>query len=398
MIAYIVEALTVLFANRVRTGLTALGLIIGVMAVIAIQTMGAGLAGATNGIFGSIGDRSFFVIPNVRQGDFATAQIKIEDLLAIKNSIPGVAEAMSGNNSIRFGHIGHNRARLAIGSEAGDPFNTSEIAQGRRITQADVDSNASVGILTEAARKKLFGDLDSAIGKQLRLGERRYTIIGVFAAPKAAVNLNFGGGDFVVPYTTYDAAYVQHGSIGAARFLLKPGYDPQTTEDAIVKALKKLKKKKADYITLDKRTLTRAVDGFFAGITLIVSLIGTVSLVVAGIGILNIMLVSVAERTREIGLRKAIGATKLQILAQFFIEALLLSLIGCAIGLVLGLSIGYGVNAGYLVRLSGVIAPIPWLQASLVATGFATVVTLLFGTYPAWRAAQLDPIEALRYE
>ena len=132
--------------------------------------------------------------------------------------------------------------------------------------------------------------------------------------------------------------------------------------------------------------------------TLIVALIGAVSLVVAGIGIMNIMLVSVTERTREIGVRKAIGATSGQVLAQFFIEALLLSLVGCGIGLCIGLTIGWSVNTFALVRLSGVVAPIPWLQSVAIAVGFATIVTLLFGTYPAFRAARLNPIEALRYE
>jgi putative ABC transport system permease protein len=130
----------------------------------------------------------------------------------------------------------------------------------------------------------------------------------------------------------------------------------------------------------------------------VIALIGALSLLVAGIGILNIMLVSVAERTREIGLRKAIGATRGQVLAQFFIEALLLSSIGCAIGLILGLAIGAAVNEFALVQISGVVAPLPWVRSVAIATGFATVVTLIFGTYPAYRAAQLDPIDALRYE
>ena len=110
------------------------------------------------------------------------------------------------------------------------------------------------------------------------------------------------------------------------------------------------------------------------------------------------MLVSVAERTREIGLRKAIGATRFQVLLQFFIEALVLSAFGCLVGMVLGVAIGALVNDFAIVKISGVVAPIPWLRSIVIATGFATVVTLAFGTYPAWRAATLDPIEALRYE
>jgi ABC-type antimicrobial peptide transport system permease subunit len=159
-----------------------------------------------------------------------------------------------------------------------------------------------------------------------------------------------------------------------------------------------LKKGRVDYQTIDRKSISSFVDSIFGAVTLIVALIGAISLVVAGIGILNIMLVSVAERTREIGLRKAIGATRFQILMQFFIEALLLSTIGCLIGMLLGVLIGGLVNSLLLVKISGFVSPIPWLQSITVAVGFATLVTLVFGTYPAYRAARLDPIEALRYE
>jgi putative ABC transport system permease protein len=119
---------------------------------------------------------------------------------------------------------------------------------------------------------------------------------------------------------------------------------------------------------------------------------------VAGIGIMNIMLVSVAERTREIGVRKAIGARRGQILVQFFIEALTLCSAGCAIGLVIGLSLGAFVNQVFIIKLTGTVVPIPWVKAVGVAGAFAVVATLAFGTYPAYRASALDPIEALRYE
>ncbi len=401
MIAYLSEALTVLFANRVRSLLTALGLVIGVVAVISIQTLGAGLAGATNGILGSLSDRWFLVFPDGSRdpAQFAAAQMSLTDLAALRASLPGIDAAVPGTTLARFAHIGHDRARLTVGSEAADHFNNASIAQGRSIEAADVEAHAAVGVLSAAAAKKLLAPGEDAIGRELRLGERRYTVVGVLNAPvKGALGGAVPSDDFVIPWTTFDDDYVQRSTFSVARFMLTPGYDLQTTEDDVVAALKALKKKKTEYRTFDKRQITKTIDGFFAGITLIVSLIGAVSLVVAGIGILNIMLVSVAERTREIGLRKAIGATRFQILAQFFIEALLLSAIGCTIGLVLGLAIGFGVNALVLVQLSGVVAPIPWLQTTLTAVGFATLVTVVFGTYPAWRAAQLDPIEALRYE
>jgi putative ABC transport system permease protein len=132
--------------------------------------------------------------------------------------------------------------------------------------------------------------------------------------------------------------------------------------------------------------------------TFVVAIIGAVSLLVAGIGIMNIMLVSVAERTREIGVRKAIGARRTQVLAQFFIEALTLCGAGCAIGWALGVGIGSLVNNFAIVKLTGSVVPVPWFQTIAITITFAVVVTLAFGTYPAYRAARLDPIEALRYE
>ena len=159
-----------------------------------------------------------------------------------------------------------------------------------------------------------------------------------------------------------------------------------------------LKKGHVEYQTIDRRSFSEGINGIFGAVTFIVAVIGAVSLVVAGIGILNIMLVSVTERTREIGLRKAIGATRTQVLLQFFIEALALSTIGCAIGLALGVAIGAAINSFALVKIAGIVPAIPWGRSIATATGFATLVTLAFGTYPAWRAATLDPIEALRYE
>jgi len=153
-----------------------------------------------------------------------------------------------------------------------------------------------------------------------------------------------------------------------------------------------------EYQTFDKAKFSQGIGGIFNALTIVVALIGAVALLVAGIGITNIMLVSVTERTREIGVRKAIGARSGQVLLQFFIEALLMCSIGCAIGLVIGLSIGAFVNDVFIVKITGNIVPLPWLQAVLIAVGFATIVTLACGTYPAYRAAKLDPIEALRYE
>jgi len=232
----------------------------------------------------------------------------------------------------------------------------------------------------------------------VRLGDHRYVIVGIEGAPTQGIIPVSFGGDISIPYTTYENEFLRSRTLFSARFLVSDASKISDTEVGVIKFFKAIKQGRAEYQTFDRKSFSGSVDSIFAVLTIVVALIGAVSLVVAGIGIMNIMLVSVTERTREIGVRKAIGATSFQVLAQFFIEALLLSIVGCGIGLVIGLVAGWAINTFALVKISGFVAPIPWLQSVAIAVGFATLVTVVFGTYPAYRAARLDPIEALRYE
>jgi putative ABC transport system permease protein len=395
---YVAEALGVLAANRIRTILTALGLIIGVTAVIAIQVLGAGMAGAVNGILGGISDRAFFVFPNQRQTNFTRASIRLEDLRKIKYAVPNVVDALPFGGPARVARYGHTSRRVSFGAGVPERFASSTPAvYGRKLSNDDITEARHVAVISDEAATKLniHGD---ATGTSLRVGERRYTIVGILDKSRSGVLPQITNIDVAIPYTTYENEYARGRAILGARVLVNDVSQIAQTEAATVEWLQKLKHGRAEYQTFDRKSFSQAVDGIFAVITFVVALIGAVSLLVAGIGILNIMLVSVAERTREIGLRKAIGATRFQVLLQFFIEALALSAFGCLVGLVLGVTLGALVNGLAIVKLSGVVAPIPWLRSILIATSFATVVTLAFGTYPAWRAATLDPIEALRHE
>jgi putative ABC transport system permease protein len=395
---YFEEAFTVLAANRVRTILTALGLIIGVTAVIAIQVLGAGMSGAITGILGSVSDRTFVVLPNQQQSDFTRAAIRLSDLQHAKDNVANVIDAIpAGGQSLRAAYR-HTTRRVTLGAGADERFATATpIRYGRKIRPDDIENARHVCVLSDHGYRAL-GITGDPTGESLRVGDHRYTIVGVLGADKTGILPISINQDVTIPYTTYEREFARGHAILFARFLMDdPSKTAQTENDAVT-WLKHLKGGRLEYQTFDRKSFTRAVDGLFAGITIVVALIGAVSLIVAGIGILNIMLVSVVERTREIGLRKAIGATRFQVLAQFFIEALALSAFGCLIGLILGVAIGAVVNNLWIVKLSGVVAPIPWLRSIAIATGFATIVTLVFGTYPAWRAATLDPIEALRYE
>jgi putative ABC transport system permease protein len=395
---YLLEALAVLAANRVRSILTVLGLIIGVTAVIAIQVLGAGMAGAVNGILGGISERTFIVLPNAQQNDFTRAAIRLADLQRAKDAVPNVIDAIpAGGQSLRASWQ-HVDRRILLGATADERFATgSPLRYGRKLNAEDIAQLRNVCVLSDVAYDK-FRMSGDPTGTSLHIGERRYTIVGVLGKSTSGmipININ---PDVAIPYTAYERVYTRGGPIFAARFLMDDRAKVAQTEAAALAWLRQIKGGNVEYQTFDRKTFSQAVDGIFAGVTLVVALIGAVSLLVAGIGILNIMLVSVAERTREIGVRKAIGATRSQVLLQFFIEALALSAFGCLVGLIFGVGIGAAVNDLAIVKLSGVVAPIPWLRSIAIATGFATLVTLAFGTYPAWRAATLDPIEALRYE
>lgn len=395
---YLEEALRVIFANKVRSLLTVTGLIIGVAAVIAIQVLGNSMSGAVSGTLGNMSDNSFIIFPGNTQSNYVRAMVTRSDVSAL-STMSNVAQAVpmvGANDLIRHGH---EQARYYMTGDPVEPFSNAPLAMGRRFTQEDVDTAANICVLSDRAYHRLFPHGGDPIGESVYAGDHRYVIVGVTAPPRnGLLNLQFGG-NMSVPYTTILRQYIRGERVGAARIIVKDTALLTATEVAAIKELRTLHgNQRLEYSTFDKAQLTHGISQIFGAMTVVVAFIGAVSLLVAGIGIMNIMLVSVTERTREIGIRKAIGATRTKVLAQFFIEALLLCGIGCGIGLAIGLAIGWSVNTFAIVKLTGYTAPLPWVQSAVLTILFAAVVTIAFGTYPAYRAASLDPIEALRYE
>jgi putative ABC transport system permease protein len=395
---YWAEAIAVLAANRMRTLLTAVGLIIGVMAVISIQVLGVGMAGAVTGVLSILSDNTFFVVPNQQQTDFTRAAIKLSDLQRAKDEVPNVVAAIPAGGQTLRARYGHRTRRISLGAGTEERFAaTTPIRYGRKLTPEDIELARHVAVITEKAGEKL-GITGDPTNTSIRVGEHRYTIVGLLGKSNEGIIPGPQAVDVSIPYTTSEREYARGRQILFARVLMADPSLITKTETDMQNWLSKVKGGRVEYQTFDRKTIANGINGVFGVITFVVALIGAVSMLVAGIGILNIMLVSVAERTREIGLRKAIGATRMQVLLQFFIEALALSAFGCLVGMVLGIAIGATINGLFIVKLSGIVAPIPWVRSIVIATGFATLVTVAFGTYPAWRAATLDPIEALRYE
>jgi ABC-type antimicrobial peptide transport system permease subunit len=397
---YFEEAWRVLFANKIRSLLTMTGLIIGTAAVIAIQVLGASMAGAVNGALGSLTDNSFVIFPDARQRDVKNAAISLSDISAVASSVPGIIDSTPLGGTSELVRAGHNVGRFVLSPDSVDSLVNLPLQYGRKFTADDIANASNVTVISHAAYQRLYPDGGDPTGTSVYAGSHRYVVVGVLVAPKRGfINVQFDG-DMLVPWTTYAHDFINGSTVFGAGFVVSDASRLSEIEVATIAKLRELHGNAAgiSYQTGDKAQLTQGINGIFTSLTVIVGLIGLVSLVVAGIGIMNIMLVSVAERTREIGIRKAIGARRQQILWQFFLEALMLCGSGCLIGLGIGLALGAYVNTFYIVKLTGTVTPIPWLEASLIAVGFAAFVTLAFGTYPALRAASLNPIEALRYE
>lgn len=397
---YLEEAWRVLLANRIRSLLTITGLIIGVGAVIAIQVLGASMSGAVSGALGTLADNSFVVFPSGRQRDVENSRIHLRDLTVIQATIPGIVSAQPLGFRDELIRAGHVKARYGVSPDGVVSFSNLPTVYGRHFLDEDIAGATNVTIISNDAYVKLFPQGGDVTGMSIYAGPHRYVIVGVLQAPKRGfLNAQFTG-DILLPWTTWVHDYLSGDTVFGGGFIVNDAAQIPQLELAVQKKLADLRgnPKGLEYQSGDKAKFTQGVGGIFTALTLVVALIGAVSMLVAGIGIMNIMLVSVAERTREIGVRKAIGARSFQVLLQFFLEALLLCGTGCAVGLAIGLTIGAIVNNVFIIKVTGTVTPIPWLASIGIAATFAIVVTLAFGTYPAYLAAKLDPIEALRYE
>ena len=310
---------------------------------------------------------------------------------AIKESVPNVDSATPVGGVNELVRYKHNVGRFVLSADSNPPFANQPLAYGRTLSDEDIASAIDVAVISWKAYNRLFPDGGDPSGSSIYAGTHRYVVIGVRAKPRqGALNVNFGG-DVSIAYTTYVREYVHGDRIFAARFTVKDTATLPQTETAVIGRIRELRQVGPDvrYQSFDKASFTQGINGVFTAVTLVVALIGAVSLLVAGIGVMNIMLVSITERTKEIGTRKAIGARRGQILAQFFIESAMLSGIGCFIGMAIGLGIGGFVNSFFIVKLTGYTAALPYAQAFIITVIFAAFVTVAFGTYPALRAAAI---------
>jgi putative ABC transport system permease protein len=394
------QALDVIWRNPMRSLLTMLGLIIGVGSVIAILAVGDSTTKSVLNILSPYSLASGFVLPKQQQPDPGRALIRYDDTARVRTMVPeakDVLPILSIEMETRVNH--QDKTVRVLTSGVGQGFDTTPLAEGRLFDAHDLAAHRKIAILSDHAKTELLPGVASAVGRHVRVNGSDFEVVGVQAPP---INPGLLGGNasglstIIVPYTlipqlgyTYVFGLTVVANDNAAL--------PRVT-DAAIAALKKIHGERAQYEEQDIKQLSDVITGVFRVLTGIIGVVAGISLVVGGVGIMNIMLVSVTERTREIGIRKAIGATRGDIVLQFFIEALLLCVIGGIIGLIGGVLVAEIVIHTWIKLLTPALVSFAWGPIILVAIAFSTGVGVLFGVYPAIRASYLNPIEALRYE
>ena len=396
-------AVTALRANKMRSILTTLGIIIGVAAVIAVVSIVQGLQFMITKELQGVGATFIAVNPKFEFGPAAMSrQVRLtwEDGEAIRDHIAGVrliSPVMLGNQTAKYGDRQHKPLVFGVNENWPDIANQA-VDRGRFFSTVDLEHRRKVAVVgTRVVDELRLGS--QPIGKEIYIGSLPVTVIGVLE--KRGQSLGQDSDDVV--FVPFDTAKMLFGNAAADKVLLRLQAEStgvvQRVKDEITQLLRqrhKIPKGEPDDFEVQLQDeILKSVGSVLGYVTAVVGGVVGIALLVGGIGIMNIMLVSVTERTREIGVRKAVGARRQDILIQFLIEAVTLSLLGGAIGLLSG----YGLGAGVAKILPGdwPAAHVP-LWAVLVASGFSGMVGVFFGIYPAGKAARLDPIEALRYE
>ncbi len=394
LLAYAREALEAIWRNRVRSALTMLGMIIGTASVIAVLGIGKAASGGIAGQIVSQGNPGFLVSADPEQDDPNAAAIQYGDAAVIETEDADVVAHAFPNYSRNYAVIANNIHYVGeVVSQTDYITDSLRLREGRRIDANNVAIAARVCLLGRTMEQHFFGPTGEALGSTVRINGTRFRVIGVYAPLSSSIFTSIGGNDYAeIPYSTFHE--IAPGPVDSLQVYAQPGKTLDDVRGAVFSTLRHVHGPRAAYTIQDALAFESAFMKTMSLVGVGLTAIGAVALLVAGIGVMNIMLVSVTERTREIGIRKAIGGNRHDIALQFLMEALILALIGGGTGMLLGIA---AVLPAQIVigKLLGP-ASVPWITIVGTAVGFSTFVGIVFGTYPALRAAALDPIEALR--
>ena len=401
----ILEALESLSANKMRTSLTMLGIIIGVAAVVAMLAIGTGAQNAINEQINSIGTNLLYVMPG---GDANNPQpLTLDDAEAIADpryadSIAVVAPVIQGQMIVSVPGESTRPSLYAVTPEYFSVQST-ELSEGQLISQANLDNFDAVALIGTDVAEDLFDRTENLLGERIRMNGQVFKVIGVLKK-KGGTGLVSLDNQVIVPLTTAKLRLLKRNTPGQVDILMVQAASSEKIDEAeedisqVLRARHIRSLGEDDFDIMSTASLLEIASSIMGIMTAFLGGIAGVSLLVGGIGIMNIMLVSVTERTREIGLRMAIGARRSDIRIQFMVESALISLTGGIIGVGLGWVIAEVIGKLASSSPNTTLNPAVTLNAVLLATLFSIAIGLFFGIYPANRAAKLEPVEALRTE
>lgn len=396
-------ALQALNSNKLRAILTTLGIIIGVAAVVAVVSVVQGLSFMITSQLQEAGADFIIVVPNRPRGEagemLGRIELTYEDGLEVKEKAPEIKDfspLLQRRATVKFADE-NTFTNILCTSASFQEINNHYVDRGRFLTKLDNDHRKKVCVLGTKVVEDL-GIKGNPLGRGVSIRKLSFTIIGVLEERGQALGQN-ADDVCIIPFNTSRLLFGEEASRSLVLyFRAESAENIDLAKEQITETLRKQHSLKSgqpdDFLVLLQQDLLERINTILGSVTAVVAGIVGISLVVGGIGIMNIMLVSVTERTREIGIRKAVGAKRRDIIFQFLVEAIILSLVGGAIGIIFGYSLGVIVTK-FIPQLPPAHVP---LWAVGLGFGFSTLVGLFFGIYPAARAGKLDPIEALRYE
>ncbi len=401
-----VEAIESLLSNKLRSGLTVLGVVIGVGAVIAMLALGRGAQNTITGSINDIGTNLVFVVSGGNEEVRNPQPLTTEDADALNDSFaaPAVAAAAPVLSQRLEATFGSESTITEIQGVTSQYFALTNLAisEGEAIGEVHLLGRAAVAVIAPDAADDLFGRHAGIVGETIRIEGQPFRVLGVTVA-KGGSGFSNQDNRIYIPLTTAQARLIRRPHVNEVDMIIAQATSADTVSAAsdeisiILRSRHRTAVGKDDFTIFTQQDFLSTAETITSVLTLFLGGIAAISLLVGGIGIMNIMLVSVTERTREIGLRKAVGARKRDILLQFLTESSLLSLSGGILGILLGWGLSSAVGA-IAAASDTSLTPQMTLDAILLATLFSLAVGVFFGLYPAKRAADLEPAEALRYE